>query len=594
MGKLSLLEIEERLKSPSLSDELREVQKHDQRVIFHTEPTAKTNQIPYYNEYLGWVRQILDEKKHDVFAHLLTLPIETVDFTEGVLGELRKALCAQDKNISFNLVSKELNQDFRNYIDGLNDEMFWESEAFSAMKSNINAVMIVDLPKLPVVEGELQQASKYANPYYYLLDPGKVVDAKVHRNGKMEWLIFQGKGENVYYAFDDDFFRLFIYKDNKIDGLIETPHELGYCPARMFWSTPFNNKSKFQRRGPVSNSLGKLDWLLFCGTASKHSTLYAGFPIYVMFAQKCGYKDADGNVCENGLVRKSVRVGNTDQFRMTAEPCPSCKDKKMLGPGTIMTAPAMRKADDPNLLDGVNVIGAQTEDLKWLAEYIEKQELNLQWNMIGVAREIGNDAAKNELQVSSGFESRMNVITWVATNFQIAHKWVLETVGRLRYGNAFMAANVNYGTKFYLYEADELIAEYDLSKKSGLPNFELSEQINQILNTKYRTNPNMMQRVSILKELEPYLNYNLEELGKQPGKVDERNLTLKKNFDDFISRFEREFMDVVSFMPFADFDTKISFIKEVLMGYVDELSPDEAETGVPDPATLESQASLRG
>lgn len=576
MARLTPQDIIARIKSPGIGPELNEAMKHDKRVCFHTEPTLTDAKLKYLKEYLEWVNTILDDKKHDVFKHLLTLPIETVDFTEGVLNELRKALCAQDKHVSYSLTSNELIEDYSKYLKAIGDEMFWDSEAFTAMKSNINAVMVVDLPKLEVLEGEPQQQTKYANPYYYLIGPEKIVDAKIYKTGQIDWIIFKGNTDNIYYCFDDLSFQEIVYQDGKVISISEVGHELGRCPARMFWSTPFNKDSTFQRRGPVSNSIAKLDWLLFCTTSTRHATLYAGFPIYTMYEQKCGYKDDEGNVCENGLVIKNVRVGSTDQWRQQAENCPSCKGKKILGAGSVFTAPARRRDGDPDLLQGISVTGAQTDDLKWLEESIDRQELGLQWNMIGVARELSNDAAKNEMQVSSGFESRMNVIMWVKTNFEIAHKWILETVGQLRYGASFMAANVNYGTRFYLYEPDELIKEYDLSKKSGLPNFELSSQIDQILNTKYRTNPNMQQRVNILKELEPYLTYTLQEMNSLPGKADEKQLTLKKNFDDFISRFEREFTDVVSFLPFADFDKKIDTIKEFLMSYVEELYVEES------------------
>lgn len=586
MGKLSIQELPTKLKTPSLTKELKEIKRHDDQCSFHVEPTSSIGTIPYKDTYLDWVKKILDSSKHDVFKHLLTAPIETVDFTEGLTNELKKAFNAQDKNISFQTINKEVTADYEAYLKGIKDAQFWMTEGFSAMKSNINAVLIVDLPALPVVDGEIQQTTRYPSPYYYLLAPCDIIDADVNRDGSIEWIIFKNEYiEDAYFLFDEDFFTSFIYKDGKVQSFTQTPHDLGYCPAHTFWSTPFNKESKLQRRGPLTNALAKLDDLLFNCTSTKHGVLYAGFPMIVMYERRCTYQDAQGNACNSGKLTQMVRTDpNSEVYAPKQIDCPNCSNRAILGAGTIITAPAPSEKGDADLIDGVKTVPAEVDSLEFLKKMIIEQKQELTANIVGIAKEV-SEAAKNEMQVGSGFESRLNVILWVKENMEIIHKFALETMGKLRYGKSYMGCNVSYGTKFYLYEFMDLLNEYKESKANGLPNFELDSQIDQMMNTKYQSNPDSLQRSKILKALEPYTTYSLLEIKNLPGPIDNKKIILKRDFPDYIARFEREFMDVVGFMPYAEMQDKIEFIKAKLMEYVEEDATTlEAEQPEPEPA----------
>lgn len=580
MGKLSQDQIQERLKSPSpsLREELEEIAKHDEQIRFHAEPTKKKADMPYLKKYLDWVADLIDPDKHAVFEHLLTFPIETVDFSESLTKELRKALNGQNKNISFNTTTKEVSADYADFLKRMKDEEFWPNEGLAAMRSGINSIMIVDLPA--------RQSTKNPEPYYYLMSPDRLKDAEVNRDGSFEWIIFADEFDQYkFYAFDEDFYMSFFWRDGRIEEFFSAGHGLGFCPARTFWSEPYNSKSRLQRLSPFTNSVGSLDWLLFMQTSTKHTSLYAGFPIYIMYEERCSYVHTNGNACVDGKYIVEVRDGHTDTYVTKFEQCPRCATRKSLGAGSVKIAPARASTDDPDYINGVNIKSADTETLKWLQDEIERLEQSLTFKVIGIGKEV-NEAAKNELQVNSGFESRINVILWVKENFEKVHKFVLETMGKLRHGAAFMGATVNYGTKFFLYDYANLLLEFQESKKAGLPNFELAAQIDQILETKYQNNPDQIARFKVLKELEPFRYYTLGEIKNFPGNTDPRLIQLKKSFEQYVARFEEQFTNVVNFLPFAEFEQKINFIRTMLMSYVDEdlkrieeTVPDEASDG---------------
>ena len=82
----------------------------------------------------------------------------------------------------------------------------------------------------------------------------------------------------------------------------------------------------------------------------------------------------------------------------------------------------------------------------------------------------------------------------------------------------------------------------------------------------------MLQRMVILKHLEPYRHNTKEELQTlfEKGLIDETNLRIKINFSPYIDRFERENINIIEFGITLPFDDKIKKIKEQLIKYANE------------------------
>ena len=106
---------------------------------------------------------------------------------------------------------------------------------------------------------------------------------------------------------------------------------------------------------------------------------------------------------------------------------------------------------------------------------------------------------------------------------------------------------------------------------------DLDALLQQIIETEYRHNPQQMQRMIILSDLEPYRHltrYEVQSLyDKQLVSLDE--LMIKLNFADFIRRFERENMNIITFGENIDYDKKIEAIKERLTEYAKEAAPQQ-------------------
>jgi hypothetical protein len=598
MAILSSNQILQILQKRTRPEELESCRIHDVRARFHTEPVLYKKGPKYLAEHLAWVGTIIDSEKVAVYTHLLTLPIETIDFTEGVFDELKKVFEAQNRFIGFEFTNPQLMADFEEYRKQINDFDFWKTKGFKAMKSQINSFIVIDLPALLTQDdGTTIQKSQYPEPYYYFLDCQEVISVEIDDNNNVQYIVFKDcYDDSKFYAFDDAAYRVYQEKNNTVTLLSETFHELGYTPVRSFWSTPYNDRSRIQKAGPISNSLSKLDWLLFMYTSTKHSELAAGFPVEVIYEQRCDYKDAEGNACDGGKIRKTVNtlINTTGPAspKIVYEDCPTCKNKRTLGAGRLLTAPAMSSKDDVDLIQGMNRISADVESLKYLLDRIDGLETTISINIAGYTEEDVTEAMNKE-QVRARFQSQYNVLIEVKENFENIHKFVINTVAKLRYGKAFVGSTVNYGDKFFIYSIDSLQESFQTAKNNGFPNFELGSQITQIIATKYKENPSMLERARVLSAIEPYTPYKYDELISLNEKIglNTRQLRLKVDFDSYVSRFEREFMNISMFMQYSPFESKVEFIQAKLLEYVDQDYTEQDAKAQQDKAAADAAAA---
>ena len=86
-----------------------------------------------------------------------------------------------------------------------------------------------------------------------------------------------------------------------------------------------------------------------------------------------------------------------------------------------------------------------------------------------------------------------------------------------------------------------------------------------------------MQRMIILGDLEPYRHLTRDEVQALYDKnlITIEELLIKLNFADFVRRFERENMNIITFGENIDYDTKINTIKERLTEYAREIAPEQ-------------------
>ena len=178
------------------------------------------------------------------------------------------------------------------------------------------------------------------------------------------------------------------------------------------------------------------------------------------------------------------------------------------------------------------------------------------------------------------FESKDNVLNRIKEGFEDAQKWVDSTICKLRYRDEFISASISYGNEFYTLSPETLQKRYNDAKEGGASEAELDALRTQLIETTYRHNPALMQRMIILKDLEPYVHRTQEQVQTlyEKGLVSQEEAILKSDFMGFIRRFERENDNILEFGTAIPYSDKIKNIYQTLLEYAKQraVSPSRA------------------
>jgi hypothetical protein len=579
MATLSQAEFLKLIKNPK---NLREIQRARAKRIrhkLHSQPETENDlksESHFY--FLRWVEDLISsEDNFKRFKQLYRVPLITNELTESIFAEFEKVFEGQNRYEKFEFNKPELENDFQEYRKKIGDLAFWQTQGFETFKDSIDNILVVDLPQ--------QQKTSLPEPYYYILDINDLIDienVKVKASDvdgtdfiyfKTEYIIFRGK-EGFIYCFDDQFYRVFQEDDkNNITFVSEAAHNLKYCPARSFWTTPLNSSSCIQKRSVITNSLSELDWYLFFSICRKYLELYAPFPIYAVYKGRCDYKttgSAREGKCSGGYMEYKGEIFDVNK----RERCPKCHNKIRVGPGNIIELDVPRDDQHDLMANPMKIIPAERTSLDYMKAALDDKKAEIWTNCVGRRQDEKNGQARNETDVKSGFESAESAVLKVKRNFEIIHHFALDTMARLRYDASYVRGVVDYGDQFFNIDEAKEMVDFETASKNGAPSYELKARMDKIFSHKYKNDPDLLERLKILANLDPFPGTSLEKViewkAKTPNLVSEEDLILKFKFDSFIDRFEREQTSVLMYARLAPFDVKVREIKESLKQYVQE------------------------
>lgn len=528
------------------------------------------------NDFMAMVENLIPKDKFEVFKTLFRFPVITNEVLAVCYDKLSRIFDGRDPAFSYQFANTELRDDWEWYRqEKLGEQNIWQSKGWDFFKTQINSVLIVDLPQ------EQEAGDRYPQPYFYWLPIMDVIDYKADpQSGAMEWIMFRQDGDKIA-VIDDASYRIFNSKDGTIGELeSEAAHDLGYCPARFFWNEPVSLDKPDIKESPVTKELDRLDWYLFFAISKRQLDTYGNYPIYWGYEQSCDYQnDETGDYCDGGYLKDKQGHWHYDNNGLLM-PCPVCSQKRLVGAGSYIEVPVPHVDEgQPDLGQPVGMLAVDSESLKYNQEEEKRLRTDLITAIVGTNEEVTTRDALNEQQIKANFESQSTVLKRVKKGFEEAQKFVDDTCCRLRYGKAFLSSSINYGTEFYLFTSDELRERYKKAKEAGMSEADLDALLQQIIETEYRHNPQMMQRMIILSDLEPYRHLTRSEVQGlyEKSLIPVEDLLIKFNFADFIKRFERENMNIIEFGAETDYDKKISTIKEQLKAYASEIKQPEVK-----------------
>ena len=567
---LELNQIKQILQKPSKRQVIQKAVNMQRRLRFHTETNIAVSDINQPTTvFLDWVRRLLPKDKYNIFLQLFKFPLPTPAVVEDVYRELERVFYSRNSSSSYQFTDSELAEDWSQYRkSNLNEPEVWKTTAWKRMQVSPNSILVVDLP--------LVQTSLRPEPYFYWLEIDAVIDYQTFRldENQFEWLIFK-QPEHRIAVFDDTSIRVYqLNEKNEIQSLIsEAKHDLGYCPARFFWSTQLNEKNKDLKKNPITKELSNLDWYLFFSISKQHLDLYAPYPIYSAYEADCNFENNEtGDYCDGGFLRNAkgeYKILNDG----TVEKCPCCSEKRIAGPGSFLEVPIPNQSEGvADMRNPVQITTIDKDSLDYNVNECARLKNEIVISIVGSGGTVSEKEAINETQVTANFESKTSVLNALKTNFELAQKFVEDTVCKLRYGGAFISSSVNWGTEFYVFTVTELYSKYKQAKENGASNSELDAISQQILEVEYRNNPLVLQRMLILKQLEPYPHKTLDEVLKLYEKklIDENLVKLKINFSTLVEKFERENINIIEFASNKPMREKIDIINKKLLEYVTE------------------------
>lgn len=567
---LELNQIKQILQKPTKRQTIQKAVNMQRRLRFHTETNVAVSDINQPTTiFLDWVKHLLPKDKFNIFLRLFKFPLPTPAVVEDVYRELERVFYSRNSSSSYQFTDSELAEDWSQYKkNNLNEPEVWKTTGWKRMQVSPNSILVVDLPQV--------QTSLRPEPYFYWLEIDAVIDYQTFRldENQFEWLIFK-QPEHRIAVFDDTSIRVYqLNEKNEIQSLIsEAKHDLGYCPARFFWSTQLNEKNKDLKKNPITKELSNLDWYLFFSISKQHLDLYAPYPIYSAYEADCNFENNEtGDYCDGGFLRNAkgeYKILNDG----TVEKCPCCSEKRIAGPGSFLEVPIPNQSEGvADMRNPVQITTIDKDSLDYNVNECARLKNEIVISVVGSGGTVSEKEAINETQVTANFESKTSVLNALKTNFELAQKFVEDTVCKLRYGGAFISSSVNWGTEFYVFTVTELYSKYKQAKENGASNSELDAISQQILEVEYRNNPLVLQRMLILKQLEPYPHKTLDEVLKlyEKGLLNENLVKLKINFSTLVEKFERENINIIEFASNKPLREKIDIITNKLLEYVTE------------------------
>lgn len=528
--------------------------------------------------------------KQEQILSKVAWPLVSVLLTDEIQDACGAVHTAQDRSIRVELSTDTLQSDYEQFIEKIRLNDFVAADCGNALFAAPNSFVIVDLAT--------DQTSQFPVPTVYLLASAKVVGAEINtsaeRRGQCEWIYFETEltdalGAPLRALFDAEAFSLY----RRIPGtgnwvlVRSSPHQLGYCPAFKMWPD-VDAANPFVSNTILRPLLGKLDRYPIDDASKEMLDTIGANPIFWHWkTEKCDYKTSDNRSCKHGFIeRPTMKDGRV--VSTTKERCPiyeACQERSLIGVGTRIPVPAPTSREDADLRPPAGWVQVDVNALTYNRDKVVAVRSEIKSAATGIDGELVKNEAVNADQVLAFLESGRKVLSYLAQHYEVLHKWVLDTIGRLRYGSAYLGSEVSYGRRFTMLSGDQLMTLKDVAKRSGAPGWQL-EEIDSLLQTYHaRNDASRSLRFQLLTDLNPYPYSTPAELqAASIPLVDPVGFLLSVGLMGYVKRFERENLGIPieRFGLGAEYNTRLTAILERLKQYVNEQNPSTAYK--PEPA----------
>jgi hypothetical protein len=477
--------------------------------LFFTELESETG----WSEIKLAIRNSITPEKYQKVLQYFSYPLAIVSISDDILEDLNRVFNGRNANFNIQYPNKRAEAQAQELLYMLNTRKYIEKVGRRAFECKPQTIIVVDKDAMGV-------------PYYVTVELDKLMSYELTPcKQHFKYIIFhhsEGTDEMGSYKkiafYDDEYYRVVEVRDKKYSLILESPHNLGYCPARWFVDDPLNTKDDVKRYAPLSKVLGSMsEWQQF-HAYSYYAEHYGVFPVVEYAAAVC-----ENEFCVNGWVSEPMENGEMS----TPTSCTTCSANKFSGAGTAIKI-------NPKIDNDEN----------------DKEAVNAD-------------------QVRSLMEDRKKPLLKLAGILNRLHKWLVETSVKLAIDTQ-VKVHANYGTEWFLLTEAQLQELFVGAKAAGMPESEIDQIYKLLIETKYKGDPQTVHKLMIENNLNPAPYSTIEECYKkaEQGVMAADDLYIKANFTKFVSKFERENGSIVQFGSDITFQQKIDIIYNTFKNYV--------------------------
>lgn len=481
-----------------------------------------------YKDILKTMEGRLHPEKYKKTLKYFTFPLPIVNDTRDISADLNKVFHARNANFNNTYSSKTVEAAAEELFKGMKINKYIHTIGKKVLKNKPNTFVVLD-------------KDEQGRTYIVTIYNEDIIEAKfvLGSETELEYIQFmhskytnEEEKEVARIAhYDEESYRVVDLVEGNAIITISNRHTLGACPARPFLSETRNSKNPFDRYSPfapVQSTL--LNWTLY-DVYLRYADHYSVYPVVEKAKDIC-----DDDNCENGQTRRALEDGTYTAW----EDCATCSSSKIIGSGTVVELDVAMLSDEK---DARGVMRFVSPDIKGVEYAAKAQEARIQYlkkNTTGVTQVMEKEAV-NADQVRSVMEDRRKPLLHISNMLNSIDVWIHEAAVKLAF-DADMHRYANWGTEWLLMSEADIQLLFTEAKKAGMPESELDELYSQLVETKYKANPNKVRSLIVQNNLNPAPYSTLDEcyMKVKNGVMSRIDLDIKANITKYIKRFERE------------------------------------------------------
>ena len=481
--------------------------------------------------FLNWIKSIFKDDNFLSFYKYLRFPLPSTKIIRNKIEpQIKRVFNAEDSAFKYSV----RNRDESDYMPDLKIKDF-NNQIFKKLLYRHNSLLVHDL----------EDVNK---PYRYFVDIDKVVAIEEDNvSREISRIAFRGEikteqGKQKGYVYIDSE-RYAFYKDDTPAPIIETYHDLDYCP--VFFINPDRLDDDFVIRESLYTFVREeIEEYNFLKTLQKLTDANGTFP--VISKLKVDNGDDSSDIKNNGSIALYDSMSSASQ-KVNSTNIP--QGDSDTNAGTIHEIDVEAVIDDTGKVN-MDVIKnylsfhyIPVDIITFIDNRIKELERSIVSTVVGDVLE-SNESSKNEDQIAKSISILENTLTSFAEVLNYIRTKADYTDLSLKYGRDFVQeVFIHYGTDFFLESEAALFEQFEKSP-NPLERKHLIVRVNQ---NRYKNNTSAMSRIKLLYNLMPYISDVDFDRAVAQGMANDIDKQYYLKFDHWVSLFEATYGDIVMF-----------------------------------------------